>query len=303
MEQSFTTDALVPDLIFKDLKGEIIDYIISSYQVNIGLIYTYYWHTNIQVHCQIAYNGTEKDDFIHVHEVEKPGIYHAKFILITTTEMLKLIIMTTNITENEIKNCLNDYYVIKIPKRMITSSTKNTMRLYEFLDTFEIKLKSALINYDWRKLNGHILISLPDKMSHGMCFNKIIKKPEIKDKRKATIRCSTMMTGYDIKKLFHVNYCELEYLDDYEHKTIMGIYDLEHNEEKDGKKRYELKSVKIDKPFHYKRYTIEYTNSTETRRYLIITSANLTRQAWGTSKYVAKNAEMGIIWNSKKQFN
>ena len=195
MEQSFTTEALSPDLIFKGLKGEIIDYVISSYQVNIGLIYTYYWHPNIQVHCEIAYNGTDHDDFIHIHDVEKPGIYHAKFILLTTTEVLKLMIMTTNITENEIKNCLNDYYVITIPKRTLTSSTKNTMRLYEFLDSFDIKLKSSLVNYDWRKLNGHLLISIPNKMSQGICFNKIVKKPEKSDKRRAKVRCSTMMTG------------------------------------------------------------------------------------------------------------
>lgn len=303
MERSFTSDALAPDLIFKDLKGEIIDYIISSYQVNLGLIYSYYWHDNIQVHCQIAYNGTGDETFVHIHEVEKPGIYHAKFILITTTEVLKLMIMTTNITENEVKNCLNDYYIITIPKRTMTSSTKNTMRMYEFLDSFDIKLKSSLMNYDWRGLNGHIMISIPNKMSHGICFRKIIKKPDLKTKRKATIRCSTMMTGYDIKKLFHVNTCELEYLDNYEHKTILGIYDLEHNKEKDGKQRYVLKPFNEKKPFHYKRYMVEYTKEEDSRKYLIITSANLTRQAWGTSKYVAKNAEMGIIWNSKKQFN
>ena len=89
MEQSFTIDCLTPEFVFNGLNGEIIDYVISSYKVNMKLIYLYYYHPALQIHCQEAFNGTGKEDFVHLHQVEEPGIYHAKFILIMTRDVLE----------------------------------------------------------------------------------------------------------------------------------------------------------------------------------------------------------------------
>lgn len=303
MEQSFTSDALTPQLIFGGLSGEIMDYIISSYRVNLALIHLYYYKPQLQVHCQEAFNGSGKEDFVYTHKVDEPGIYHAKFILLTTKDVLKLIVMTTNITESTVKNCLNDYYVIMLPKTKLASPTVFTTYFYQFLDTYGIKLQNGLLQYDWRGIKGKLLVSIPGKLSHGMCFTSQVKAPKKNSKTKATIRCASMMTGYDIRKLFHVKECILEYLKDNPHGTAFGLYDLEHNVEKDKKQRYTLVPFESATPFHYKRYTIEYQGKERTRRYLIITSANLTRQAWGTAKYAASNAELGIIWNSKFTFN
>ncbi len=303
MEQSFTIDGLPPEVIFGGLKGEIIDYIISSYQVNLSLIYLYYYHPALQIHCQEVFNGTGKEDFVYLHTVPGRGIYHAKFILITTTEVLRFIIMTTNITEICVKNCLNDYYVINVPKNMLSSPTQLTTYLYQFLDTYNIQLKSSLLQYQWQGIKGKLLISLPGKTSHGICFREQIEPPKKSSETIATIRCSSMMCGYNIKQLFHVKRCILEYIEQGSKIPLLGVYDLENNVEKDGKPRYELVKVEPEKTFHYKRYTIEYKGKKNIRKYLIITSANLTRQAWGTAKYAAYNAELGIIWNSKFSFN
>ena len=51
--------------------------------------YFLYYHPSLQIHCQEAFNGTGKEDFVHLHQVEEPGIYHAKFILITTRDVLE----------------------------------------------------------------------------------------------------------------------------------------------------------------------------------------------------------------------
>ena len=304
MEQSFTIDGLPSDFIFNGLKGEIIDYIISSYQVNLSLIYLYYYHPALQIHCQEAFNGTGKEDFVHLHTVPGKGIYHAKFILITTTEVLKFIIMTTNITEVCIKNCLNDYYVITIPKNKLGSPTQLTTYLYQFLDTYDIKLKSGLLQYQWKGISGKLLISIPGKISHGICFNEQIKPPKKNTESTAIIRCSSMMCGFNIKPILHVKRCIIEYMKEDSNIPLLGIYDLENNIEKDGKtSRYEIQPFETKEAFHYKRYIIEYKGKKTIRRYLIITSANLTRQAWGTTKYAAYNAELGIIWNSKFSFN
>lgn len=304
MEQSFTIDGLPSNFIFGNLKGEIIDYVISSYEVNLSLIYLYYYHPALQIHCQTVHYGTGKETFVHLHSVPGKGIYHAKFILITTTEMLRFIVMTTNITERLVKNCLNDYYVINIPKSTLGCPTQFTTYLYQFLDTFGIQLKSGLLQYQWKGIKGKLLVSIPGKTSHGICFKEQIRPPKRNSETTAIIRCSSMMCGYDIKKVIHVKRCIVEYMKENPTIQLLGIYDLENNYEKDGKTvRYELVPFEPKEPFHYKRYNIEYKEKKKTRKYLIITSANLTRQAWGTSKYAAVNAELGIIWNSKFTFN
>lgn len=303
MEASFTIDALSPEFIFGGLKGEIIDYVISSYRVNLNLIYLYYWHPALQIHCQEIYGGIGNEPFVHLHRPEKPGIYHAKFILITTTEVLKFIVMTTNITEEIIKNCMNDYYVIVTPKEKLSSPTLFTTKLYQFFDFYNIKLKAGLLQYQWKGLKSRLLLSIPGKTSHGICFHEQVKLPKRNSETSAIIRCSTLMTGYDIKKVFHVKRCIVEYMEKQEGIPIHGIYKLETNKEVDGKERYELQPFRTEKPFHYKRYIIQYKGKKLTRQYLIITSANLSRQAWGTSKYAAANAELGIVWNSEFTFN
>lgn len=315
MEASFTIDALSPEFVFGGLKGEIIDYVISSYTMNLNLIYLYYYRPEIQIHCGMVYGGTGKEQFVHLHTMEK-GIYHAKFILLTTTEMLRFIIMTTNITEQMIKNCLNDYYVINIPKCKLSAPTLNTERLYQFLSVYSIKLKSSIMQYDWRHLKGTLLVSIPECVSHAICYASIPKLPK-KPQGKATICTTAMKLSYNIKKVFKVQEATFEYMPERREDFSWLDYTFTGNvttttthvgrrldPEIKEEQTYQLQVLdKNHKPYHYKRYTIEYKTKKSTKKILIITSANLSLAAWGTTKSASLNAELGIAWNSKFSFN
>ena len=316
MEASFTIDALSPDFIFGGLKGEIIDYVISSYTLSINLIYLYYWRPELQVHCgKLPYGGTGKESFVHLHVLDK-GIYHAKFVLLTTTEMLRFIVMTTNITEQMCKNCLNDYYVINIPRCKLSVPTINTERLYQFFNGYNIKLKSSIMQYDWKKVKGTILISVPEITSHAICYSTLQKLPK-KPQGKATICTSTVYLSYNIKKVFHVQEATYQYMpvkrEDFSwleysfagNVTRTTMYTGRRKEpEVKEEQTYQLEVLPEDhRPYHYKRYTIEYKTKKSIKKFLIITSANLTQAAWGTPKSASLNAELGIVWNSKFSFN
>lgn len=315
MEASFTIDALSPEFIFGGLKGEIIDYVISSYTLNMKLIYLYYWRPELQIHCGMCFNGTGKEPFVHLHTWEK-GIYHAKFILITTTEMLRFIIMTTNITEQMCKNCLNDYYVINIPRCKLSVPTPNTEKLYQFFKTYDIHLKSSLMQYDWKKLKGNILISIPGCTSHAICYTTLPKLPK-RACGKATICTTAMKLSYDIRKVFHVQEATYQYMpikrEDFSWLDYSFANNVTTTTVQVGRRRepqvkeeqtYQLEVLPKDhRPYHYKRYTIDYISKKGTKRMLIITSANLSLAAWGTPKTASANAELGIAWNSEFSFN
>lgn len=317
METALTSDAFSPELIFRGLKGNIIDYVISSYHVNVALILLYYYRPELQIHCDSYTNGSGKETFIHTHKLPKDGIYHAKFVLVTTTEACRLIIMTTNITEGIVKDCMNDYYIITVSKCKLMHSTEFTEKLYAFFDTFQIHLKSALLNYDWRGIQAQLLVSIPGRTSHGICWQSMPFLPK-KPRGRATIRTASVMPGYDIRKVFHVKDITIEVLPDelLKNKQInMGLVFLDQNlcMDESGKLQERYKIVRFDnkgKPFHYKRYTIEYQGKKRKdkerepdTRILVITSANMTRQAWGTAKYASVNAELGVAWISKSYFN
>lgn len=302
MERLFSATSFPPEFIFGGLKGEIIDYVISSYMVNMSLIRLYYWHPSIQIHCGEAYQVIDEDKpFLHIHKVEAPGIYHAKFVIITTTEVLRLIVMTTNITNQLVENCLNDYYVVEIPKCKLSPMTPFVQGLNTFFATFGITFKKTIMQYDWRGIHAKLLMSLPNGVNHAMCW-KNIRKPNTRGTAKIT--ASTGMLGFDIKKILGVQKCTFCYLKDRQKRTDVNwlLYDLEHNKktDKEGKpvQNYELEEIESI-PFHIKRYEIEFIKKKKTKKWQIVTSANLTKQAWGTLKDPAKNVELGIAWNYK----
>lgn len=112
------------------------------------------------------------------------------------------------------------------------------------------------------------------------------------------------MLGFDIKKILGVQKCTFCYLKDRQKRTDVNwlLYDLEHNKKtnKEGKpiQNYELEEIESI-PFHIKRYEIEFIKKKKIKKWQIVTSANLTKQAWGTLKDPAKNVELGIAWNYK----
>ena len=51
--------------------------------VNMNLIKIYYWHPNLIIHCNNAYNDTLDDQkYIVYHNLINNGIYHAKLLLL-----------------------------------------------------------------------------------------------------------------------------------------------------------------------------------------------------------------------------
>ena len=301
MERLFEADVLNPGLIFSGLRGEIIDYVISSYMVNMSIIRLYYWHPAIQIHCNRCYQAIRDDiKYVHIHELTDPGIYHAKFILITTTEMLRFIVTTANMTNQMIQNCRNDYYIVEIPRCTLSSNTLFLQNLQLFFTTYDIKLKSPLQMYDWKGLNAKLLISIPKVIDHRDCFLQINKKYlKIKHKGKGIIMSSSGMLGFNIKPLLKLQTCTFQYVENHKLREDMNwlLYDLEHNiNNKTNKPNYELETVET-KPFHFKRYDLWYDK--DNKHIMIITSANLTKQAWGSQKSHCDNAELGIVWNFK----
>ena len=127
-----------------------------------------------------------------------------------------------------------------------------------------------------------------------------------------------MFLSYNIRKVFHVQEAVCQYMpikrDDFSWldynftgNVTTEIRNTGRRKEPEFKseKTYQLEELDREhQPYHYKRYTIEYISKKEKiKRYLIITSANLSLAAWGTPKSASQNAELGIVWNSNFTFN
>lgn len=294
MEKLFTSSAFLPEFIFGSLKGSIVDYILSSYMLNMRLVRMYYWRPEIQIHCGKVYNHLDEDvkTFVHVHsQTSFGGIYHAKFVLITTDQCLRFIVMTTNITNQMVENCENDYYILDIPKsaKVRTNYTQNEMILKKYLEYMKICTKNDISDYEWEGVNAHLMVSLPGEVTHTMCWMMI--HPESRSsKGRATIQTTTGQLKYDIKPLLGVQHCKFIYG---ESSGTMDwlMYDLNSD-------AYELEKAASTTPFHIKRYIIYYTQPAY-EKWFIVTSANLTASAWGNAQRYCKNVELGIAWNCK----
>ena len=160
--------------------------------------------------------------------------------------------------------------------------------------------------YDWTRVQGHLLVSIPNKTSHGICFQTIKhlqskKFGNARMKGKAVIQTSSGMLGYDIRTVLGAQDVTYQYVTNTNGMNWI-LYDLNNNNnDTKGKPKYQTQEVQSE-PFHFKRYTVEYTAHKKHSKWLIITSANLTRQAWGTERYVSMNAEFGIAWNTEQEF-
>lgn len=282
MERLLTTGGLHPALIFGQLRGAVIDYVISSYELDMRLVRMWYFRPEIQIHCGRAYNYIPSDmnTIIHEHpQMSNGGKYHTKFILLTTDEMLRLIIMTTNMTKM-VQNVENDYYIMDIPKSDHENKTWNTDILSHYFNIVGIKTKVDIKQYAWEGVHGQILCSIPMYITHCQCWLKV--QPIRGTKGCAVIKTSTGILNYDIKPLLGIQRCRFQYS---ETNQKLGIID------KLDSGYYDLEVLERVQPYHQKLYIIYYTAPMYEKWY-IITSANLTRSAWSNINY-----EMGIAWN------
>ena len=128
----------------------------------------------------------------------------------------------------------------------------------------------------------------------------------------------TLELSYNIKKVFKVKEATYQYMPakredfswlDYSFAGNMTTTTTSTGRRKEPQvveeQTYTLEVLPKDhRPYHYKRYTINYkTKKGKVKRILIITSANLSLAAWGTTKSASLNAELGIAWNSEFTFN
>ena len=290
MERLLTTSGLHPALIFGQLRGEVIDYVISSYELDMRIIRMWYYRPGVQIHCGRAYNYIPSDigSIIHEHpQMRNGGKYHSKFILITTREMLRLIIMTTNMTKM-VQNVENDYYIADIPKSESVNRTWNTDLLNRYFSLVGVILKVDITQYAWQGIHGQLMCSLPMFITHSECWRQI--QPMRETEGVATVKASTGVLSYDIRPVFGIQRCRFQYSKKNQNLGIIDKIDSGY---------YEIEELKDAMTYHQKLYIIYYTAPVYEKWY-IITSANLTKSAWSNINY-----EMGVAWNctSRPQSN
>ena len=261
--------------------------------VNMKIIRLYLWRPQLKIYCGKVYNHLEEDigEFVTVYPDQNGGKFHSKFILITTTESLRLIIMTTNITNQMVNNCTNDYYVLDIGRRESIPSklTRNERYLKQFFEYTRITVKKDISEYKWDDVHAQIMVSLPRVLSHSMCWHEI--QPVADTHGYATITSTSCNLNFDIKKVLGIQRCKFRYTD----KTDKFNWLLYENFD-NLNEYYETEYVRPAVPYHIKRYIILYTRPWY-NKWILITSANLSIAAWGCNNNYCKNVEIGIAWN------
>ena len=329
-----TKDSFSEEDIFFGLgiNPEIIDYVISSFDVDEDLILKKFssYMEKLQVHCS-KFNTKSKNMnyyWLHIHEIPNNGIWHCKFILVTTPDYLRLIITSANMItpmcspyrnntkfisaskvqqcvlkqQTKSNTCINDFCILTLKRRdnfdMIYDRKDISMNLElfeQFLDTYNIQLIMKLDDYD--------TINIPQM----------------------TAITSTIVTQFNIKRLLRLEKCTIYYpLDTFDDKSINNKINVNSdkkeevrkensiNGEKQTKKsiscfminikenpyKYELHEVDNHTRYHVKRYKWKcipdsITNKVEER--FMFTSANFSSKAWN-----AINVELGIVIKNQK---
>lgn len=277
-----TKDSLCEEDIFFGLgvKPEIIDYVISSFDVDEDLILKKFssYIDKLQVHCSLfkAKSKGMNYDWLHIHEVPDGGIWHCKFILVTTPDYLRLIITSANmvipmcspyrnntkfisaskiqqcILEQKTKSntCINDFCILTLKRRdnfdMIYNRKDISMNLElfeQFLDTYNIQLTMRLDDYDWSNVPFDFIVSIPEKkITHFDYFNTCDT---------VNIPCmialtSSVMTQFNIRRYLNLEKCIVLYpnnLFDNKKDGKMGVNEgnVKSCEKKDEKKEKGIK--------------------------------------------------------------
>lgn len=293
MEELFTGEFFDPCIFLSGLNpDDIVDYVISSYTVNMSYIEAVFWHPNLRIYCDKKSIETEhiSDDErnrIHFIDVGK-GIYHPKFVLITTQNTLRLVITTCNFTKM-ILNCQNDYYrmTTKLKTTNYNIQQENEYIFSRFLKHYGIKLVNDITKYDWSGISARFLVNIPyGEYTHVGLYSQYTEGMHFDNVQIQTSAIS--FYGWDPLGTFRTDRIEYIYFENYGDFKELNCYAfanmIENERIKKIHKRYNT-------PYHYKRYLI-YNND---KIYFILTSANFTRQAW-----LGTNTELGIMIELKK---
>ena len=296
MEELFTGEFLDPCIFLSGLNpNDIVDYVISSYTINISYIEAILWHPNIQIYCDKKNAHTEyipKSISDHIHFIDAGrGIYHPKFILITTQNTLRLVITTCNFTKM-ILNCKNDYYrmTTKLKSSNYTKEEENECVFDNFLKHYGIKLVNNVTKYDWSNISANILVNIPyTSLTHANYFNQYTNNMHFQNIQIQTSAVS--FYGWNPLNVLKTDHIEYVYLENYKDFTELNCYTFLNMIETEHIKKI---TKHCTTPYHYKRYILHYND----RSFFILTSANFTHQAW-----LGINTELGIMIELKNSYN
>ena len=174
LEEQYGTYMFFDKSIF--LKGfndddDINKIVISSYQIDI-LMVNYLFENEIKkgIHFDLIANDFFNEDsipieFKHYFNIIKivvpNAIYHIKFIILFSLFKCSFIFLSSNFTYSTLFYCLNDYYLF-IANRSIHSLIKKNSNNWILSRFFKsIKYSSNINLYDFNKMKGKFIISLP----------------------------------------------------------------------------------------------------------------------------------------------
>lgn len=270
-----------------DAENGFIDYVISSYTVDMRIIRDRFWTPQLQLHCGKIINGRISTDFwVHEHIIQD-GIYHAKFILVTTKNVLRFIFTTANMTYPMINGtCWNDYLRITIPYTGTPRQTDHTRTLKQFFKWYGIKTIANIEEYDWQCLRLRFVTSIPTVTSHTVQMQHMSNTFV-----STTAVTASIVSDFNLSRYIHtgpvlVYRPRREFPEDKTAQCFMISI-------KPGCTHYTFGYVENVRKYHVKRYIF----NTDGDRYMLVTSANLTSSAWN-----AKNAELGILFRCRADY-
>lgn len=192
-----------------------------------------------------------------------------------------------------VENCDNEYYVFDSPRICQLQSTRNTELLNAYLRHYGIVLRESLNNYQWNDMNARFLISIPGVRTHTDCWRALFTKCP---KGKAVIQCPSGSLNYDIHETLGVQQITFRVPNNWQTDQRCSFFLIDAYPTFNNKwltlEHFDLQPEDVG--YHFKRYTI-YTLHPQ-QMWRIITSANMSRAAWGSRQCTAKNAEFGIAW-------
>ena len=189
-------------------------------------------------------------------------------------------------------NLLNDYYRLTLKNArspVENNANRNVQLLEKFFQTYGIAITRRPSEFNWSNVSARLLVNINDYTTHETLFKEYMLGERFNE---VHVMCSAVSTKYtDFLDLFNAGNLNFVYLENYAEFEKMGIYSFQNAVEKPGvraiTKRYEL-------PYHVKRYWLRNPH----HELFILTSANLTPQAWCKNGF--KNVELGIIIELKK---
>lgn len=180
-----TTFSLSFEDIFQDIPSDevIIDYIISSYTLDIQLIRSFFYRKELQAHCGIPIKMKGDESWVHVHDLSRyNGIYHPKFVIITTPRIIRFIWTTANFVFPMIRPqvfkssniersiCKNDFYFITLPINqdkidMVQRIVEREMEFREIEELISKHTINQLDSFNTKQCNDKLELNDTNKSS------------------------------------------------------------------------------------------------------------------------------------------